>query len=287
VTHEEPAGKNTPAPHRHVRIHAEQLERLEAEATCKTCSGTGQGKGQQAKGGPERTGLTKDGRPSKCGDCRGRGTLGPATRTERRVFEQLTWHRNNKSGQVTYPAAKIAEELNLGRKADGTRASNAGRGTVQRAMRQLASRGLIEEVYRRGFLGSVCYRIPWPTDSQPSTEARDRWRAPARQMSRTRATDGAHRTKPSLDVVIYADGAKHLTSAQLTAIRACDLCDDYDGVISFTDEEGNRLSEVCAHPGAAGQSKPVIHSVGKNGTDRLLSEMQQESKTVQSIEERL
>jgi hypothetical protein len=87
--------------------------------------------------------------------------------------------------------------------------------------------------------------------------------------------------------MIYADGAPHLTSAQLTAIRACGLCDDYDGVVSFTDEEGNRQSEVCAHPGAAGQSKPVIHSVGKNGTDRLLSRAQQESKTVQSIEERL
>ena len=279
MTHEEPAGKNTPRPGQHTRLFASQLEALRAEATCKTCNGTGKGKGCQPKGG-ERTGLTKDGRPSVCSDCRGKGALGPGTKAEWLTLERVMSHRNNRSGLV-FASAKTM-----------SKAAGLNRGTVQRALRRLVSRGLIEPQGRGARnKGTTRYYVPTSSASEPTEtdeEARDGGRAPARQAARTRATEGAHRTNPlELSVVNYPAGTS--TSSQQPS--ACDLCDSVDGWITVTGEDGSRYSERCDHRNTATrESAPVTLSestVSETDRERLLTEMLQESKTVQRIEERL
>ena len=274
MTHDAGGGNNTPNPGRFTRLFAAQLEAMRAEATCKTCSGTGKGKGYQPKNA-ERTGLTKDGRPSKCGDCRGRGILGPASKAEWLTLERVMSHRNNGTGLAT------ASALTMGK------ATGLNRGTVQRALRRLVSRGLIEATGRGpSGCGTVRYFVPIPATTKATKadeEARDGWRAPARQEARTRATGDARITRQKeLDRKNYA--ASSSTSAQSASISACDLC-GIDGLITVTNEEGYRTSQICSHPGPS-----VTLSQGpitETDRDRLLSEMQQESKTVQSIEERL
>ena len=277
VSYEEPAGKNTPRPGQHTRLFASQLEALRAEATCKTCNGTGKGKGYQPKGG-ERTGLTKDGRPSVCSDCRGKGALGPGTKAEWLTLERVMSHRNNRHGLVMASADTMAKAAGL------------NRGTVQRALRRLVSRGLIEPTDKGPAGGTIRYFVPIPTASKPAgntEEARDEGRAPARQAARTRATKGAHITSPKeLSIKNYPAGTS--TSSQQPS--ACDLC-GVDGFVTVIDAEGYRTSQVCSHlKPTKPESAPVTLSestVSETDRERLLTEMLQESKTVQRIEKRL
>jgi len=268
VTHEEAGGNNTPRPERHIRLYASQLEALRAKTVCARCGGSGRG---------------RRGESSSCGTCGGRGVLGPASGAERAVYECLLEHRNRKSG-LAWPSARTIAE-----------AKGLNRGTVQRSLRRLVSRGLIEATGRGTSNGTVRYLIPLPStpprtvekasetttqSAQESAHPRDRKRAP-------RATGSARITSWNEPVgKNYAAGIS--TSSQQPS--ACDLC-EVDGFVTVTGTDGYRSSERCSHPNAAKrEGAPVTLSestVSETDRERLLTEMLQESKTVQRIEERL